>query len=1099
MRGTLMRGLPLSVPVNRRQVLAAAGGAATLAAASGAATLGVLGASRAAEAAELGALAPAGDGNADGGPARPTGLLADLMSDALGVTTQPRLSWIVAADQPSSRQVAYQIQVARTARELDRRGGAVWDSGRVESTASVAVGYAGPALAPATTYHWRVRTWAGPKRAFAWSRPSRMVTETGPTWSAEPIWAPDGTLTLGDGRLEVELTITAVSVGLFLRAANASNTYLWQVVGGTPGRIKPHVRKSGTYSVLKDVELPVAVPIGTPFTLAIELVGDTISTFIDGVLVDMTTDPTYAAGTIGFRNGRTETQRVHSVRFTDPAGQVLVDETFEEGAGAFFGGTVTGGDLMTAVSQELLALLGETRDWAALRTEFTLPQSKKICSAFLCATGRSAEVGRQYVYRAWINGTFAGVGPARAKAGETRYAIHDVTRLVHPGANALAALCWTTQDQRFLAQLVVEFSDGTRQIIGTGEQWRVRRGARWLPPAAGLNTSYYTAPSENVDARDEPAGWREAGFDDSGWLAAEVRDPMPALASTQVEPIGRFLVKPASVERLAAGVWRVDLGREIVGGLRLVITGVAGQAVEVRLGEELQADGRVRYQLRAGNVYRETWRLRDGDQEIEHWGYRGFRWAELITDPALDLDLGSAEAIVGVALKMPWNDRDASFASSSAELDRVWELCRYSIEATRLDVYQDTPTRERGPYEGDALINQLSEYATQRSFALARYSNSLLAWRPTWPTEYRIMPVLLAWQDYLHTGDARQLAADYDIFVARNLDSLRNAEGLVEKAPGSSSQVNGDLVDWPAANRDGYVFTTVNTVINSWQFAAYAALSQVAATLGRAAEAEDYAGRAAALRAAINEHLLDGEAGCYADGVGTTHPAQHATAFPVALGVAEDTELSTLGAWLATGGMRMSVYGAQFLLDALYRCGRGDAGFSLMTSTEQSSWLHMLDDLAATMVMEAWDPSLKSNTTFSHAWGSAPANVVARQVAGVRVLAPGAATVLVAPQPGPLTRFEAVVPTIRGAVAVTLDRQGGFTLTVTLPANMDGRIELDLEKLGIDDPESLVVTSAGGRPERLVEQGKLILAGVDPGTTSVTAAADPGLVIPSHP
>lgn len=288
-----------------------------------------------------------------------------------------------------------------------------------------------------------------------------------------------------------------------------------------------------------------------------------------------------------------------------------------------------------------------------------------------------------------------------------------------------------------------------------------------------------------------------------------------------------------------------------------------------------------------------------------------------------------------------------------------------------------------------------------------------------------------------------------------------------------------------AANRDGYVFTTVNTVINTWQFLAFRALSNVAATLGRSTDATAYAHRAVALRTAINRNLLDRAAGRYRDGLGTSHTAQHASAFPGALGVADAADLTVLGAWLSTGGMRVSVYGAQFLLDALYRCGRGAAAHALLTGRAQASWLHMIDDLGATMTTESWDPAIKPNTTFSHAWGSAPANVVGRRVAGVEVLSPGAALVLVAPQPGPIAQFSATVPSVRGPVVVSMDRRTGFNLAVTLPPNTDGRIELDLAQLGISNPDALRVESAGPAPGRTVAGGRLVLTGVAPGLTRI--------------
>src|SRR5690606_15242636 len=163
--------------------------------------------------------------------------------------------------------------------------------------------------------------------------------------------------------------------------------------------------------------------------------------------------------------------------------------------------------------------------------------------------------------------------------------------------------------------------------------------------------------------------------------------------------------RPVAVEQLGPGRWLLDLGKEVVGGVRLSVDGRSGQTVEIRLGEERTPTG-ARYNLRAGQTYREVWTLRDGPQQLEHWGYRAFRWIELVADPALDL----SDAVEAAVLKLPWRADDAAFESSDPDLDRVWEFCRYSIEATRLDLYQDTPTRERGPYEGDAIINQRSEY-----------------------------------------------------------------------------------------------------------------------------------------------------------------------------------------------------------------------------------------------------------------------------------------------------------------------------------------------------------------------------------------------------
>jgi alpha-L-rhamnosidase len=355
------------------------------------------------------------------------------------------------------------------------------------------------------------------------------------------------------------------------------------------------------------------------------------------------------------------------------------------------------------------------------------------------------------------------------------------------------------------------------------------------------------------------------------------------------------------------------------------------------------------------------------------------------------------------------------------------------------------------------------------------------------------MNVMSAWQDYLHTGDPEQLAADYDILATKHLTSYIGGDGLVHKKPGSSSQDLGDLVDWPVANRDGYVFTEVNTVVNACQYAAFTAMADIATVLGKTGDAKTWRAKADALADAMRETLLDASNGRFVDGAGTTHSAQHATAFPVALGVAgpgtvPDSVVQALGRTLAGGGMSVSVYGAQFLLDALFATGRADAAIGLMTATGTSSWLHLIDDLGATIVGEAWDPSFKSNMTFSHAWGSAPANVIPRHVLGVRITAAGAAEVEVRPRPGGLSRISGTVPTVRGPVSVALDRTERYRLDVDVPPNTAARLVVEL---GATDPRDVHVTGPSARAPRATGRdvtGPLLTIGpVGSGRTTVIA------------
>lgn len=722
------------------------------------------------------------------------------------------------------------------------------------------------------------------------------------------------------------------------------------------------------------------------------------------------------------------------------------------------------------------------RSWALMRAEFDLPH-EPVVAAFVEALGQSPEGARQYVYKLWANGVVAGQGSVRGVAKEPRYHTHEVASLIHPGRNCLAVLCWTESGQQFAAQLVVVLASGRRIILPTSAHWRASSGSKMLPGSSTVEGGWYRAPQENWDLRHEPVGWTKPGFDDALWAFASPKvspeTPVPAVVNVEQH------YRPAArVSKTAPGVWMVDLGRAVVGGLRISINGSAGQTIEVRLGEELEG-GHVRSRMRTRNVYEEVWVLRDGHQIVEHWGHRTFRYAELTADPELDL----AEAIDIVVHRSAWHAGESSFESSHSGLDRVWEFCRYTIEATSSDLYVDTPTRERGAYEGDMIIHQISHYSVERSYALARYSGQYLSRRPTWPSEYHLMPAICAWRDYLATGDDRQLQSDFALWEEANFDLSVAENGLIRKHPGNTTDSwNADAVDWPTSCRDGFEFTEHNTVLNAFQFAAYLALEKIAEATAREDAQIKYGERAVALRAAINRLLLASGRHAYVDGLGSDHSSQHATAYSVALGVAPPDALAGLGDTVAAGGMRTSVFGAQFVFDTLYATGHSEEALALLTSTDERSWLHMLDVLGATITGEAWDPRLKPNMTFSHPWGTAPVNIIARHILGVEVDAPGASHVTITPHPASLAWARGCVPTIRGSVLVDYSSQHK-RLAITLPGNVSGTVVLASAEFA-----TWTQIQASGSAGLTVESEDAFttIKGLSPGTTSIYSGSPPG-------
>lgn len=103
----------------------------------------------------------------------PGGLRCEYLVDPLGLgETAPRLSWVLESDQRGQLQSAYRVLVAASADALAHDQGDLWDSGKVESSESIQVVYAGKPLTSRMRCFWKVMVWDARGRPSAWSAPA---------------------------------------------------------------------------------------------------------------------------------------------------------------------------------------------------------------------------------------------------------------------------------------------------------------------------------------------------------------------------------------------------------------------------------------------------------------------------------------------------------------------------------------------------------------------------------------------------------------------------------------------------------------------------------------------------------------------------------------------------------------------------------------------------------------------------------------------------------------------------------------------------------------------------------------------------------------
>jgi len=568
-------------------------------------------------------------------------------------------------------------------------------------------------------------------------------------------------------------------------------------------------------------------------------------------------------------------------------------------------------------------------------------------------------------------------------------------------------------------------------------------------------------PKANQEYSFKVRCWNETGKASEWSEPGKFRSTPSRTARFYISPQDRLVSRveaPKITMRLSPESIFVDFGRAMFGNVNL--SGPSGSRVIVRVGEGL-SNGRINRNP-GGNV-----RFHEEVVTLDERGLASlrltpkdtrrmpasigpvmpFRYIEL--EGALIDQLKFTRSVVTV----PFDPAAASFTSSDETLNAVWKLCKDTIEATSFcGVYVDGD-RERLPYEADAYINMLGHYCVDRSYATARHTHELLMLEPTWPTEWILFSVLMAWQDYLHTGDIDSIKRHLKTIDAKSLRALAGPDGListVSPAPSKAilksifrNEPIRDIVDWPQGERDNVELMPVNTIVNAFYLAALRDLAAMYKAIQQDLKAGELETEFHRVYKVFEDKCFDPVLERYIDGPGSRHAGLHATMFPLAFGLVPSQWVGKVADYVAGRGMACSVYGAQFLIDGLYRAGRASDALALLKSRSDRSWGHMVYDVGTTIALEAWDTRYKPNQDWNHAWGAAPANLIPRWLVGVWPTSPGGSTLRIAPQPADLSSFEAKVPTIRGSVTVTFQQtKNKAKMSVSLPANASGEITL---------------------------------------------------------
>lgn len=441
-----------------------------------------------------------------------------------------------------------------------------------------------------------------------------------------------------------------------------------------------------------------------------------------------------------------------------------------------------------------------------------------------------------------------------------------------------------------------------------------------------------------------------------------------------------------------------------------------------------------------------------------------------------------SDDVVRTMVNYTFDETASSFDSSDEVLNQVWDLCKYSMKATSFCGYYVDGDRERIPYEADAYINQLSHYAVDAEYGLARGSMKHLLFNPTWPTEWSLYNILMAWYDYLYTGDNRFILKYYDELKIKTLMDLSDETGLISTLTGKQTEAffkklhknhwgknNNlrDIVDWPQGTppggydnldhfigtekehpgeNDGYVYQTYNAVVNALYYGALKIMVNIAKDLNKSDDVALYNDQAERLKVAFLETFQDSSNGLINDGEDTSHKSQHANMFALTFGLIPEKDVKNVVDFISEKKMSCSVYGSQILLEGLFDHGGDQHAIGLMAAKTERSWYNMIR-YGSTITMEAWDKRYKPNLDLNHAWGGAPSNIIVRKMMGVEPISPGAQHIKIHPKIGELEFARLKTSFINGSVAVECKQtENKYSLKLEIPGGVVADIKIPASK-----------------------------------------------------
>jgi len=698
--------------------------------------------------------------------------------------------------------------------------------------------------------------------------------------------------------------------------------------------------------------------------------------------------------------------------------------------------------------------------------------NKKIASARLYISGLG-------YYETYLNGNKIGdhvLDPGfTTYKKQVLYVVYDITSMLKKGKNVAGVMLgngWynplpmrlfgridlrkyqQTGRPCVKAEIHVQYSDGSADIIATDETWQTT-------PGAVVHNNVYLG--EHYDARLEQKNWCTTNADKKVWKnAVAVNGPSGELI-VQMQPAIKItrVIKPVRITEPKPDTFIVDMGQNFAGVARIKIKGASGTKITLRYGEDVYKDGTLNYmttvctQLKKGGLkggpgapetawQEDSYTLKGEGTEVwnPRFTFHGFRYVEITGWQGKP----TVNDIEGLRTNADLQN-NGTFECSNDMFNQLHQNIQWTFLSNVFSVQSDCPGREKMGYGADMVVSSnaflynydmanfyrkaVCDYANEQQpdggiTEIAPYTGiaDLGYGGESGPLGWELVFPYLQKQLYDFYGDKRIIEENYNA-LTKQINFLQ-------------SKAKDNLFYWDISDHEALDPKPEAFSASAFYYHHVCLAAEFADLLHKTDDSLKYNKLAKRIKDAIVRKYLIPNTGRF------DNATQSAQIFALWYNFSpeKDSTFSVLMNEFARHNWHLStgIFSTKMMFDVLRENDINDIAYKIANQRDYPGWGNMIVN-GATTLWETWAYPDESPSQNHPMFGSVD-EWFYRSLPGINSAAPGFEKIIIKPQPAKdLTWAKGSYQSIRGKIISDWKIDGNnFVLNVSIPANTKATI-----------------------------------------------------------